>query len=194
MMSTIRLICFSIVMLVYLWVPFSMITEQENILKEGKTYLFRTRPVDPYDAFRGRYVALSFTGNRISNNEHNANFRQGEKVYTTLKLDSLGYAFFDELSITPPDHPNYIETRVTYIGERQTTLEVPENLRRYYLNEKLAPLAEIAYRQLSRRERNDNGEVNAYLQVKVLNGKVLLEELYLKGQPVGEYLRNEIKE
>ena len=192
-MSSLRLVFFSIVMLVYLWVPFSMITQQENVLKDGKTYLFQTRPVDPYDAFRGRYVALSFIGNRIVNNANTANFRQGETVYTSLELDSLGYAFFDQLYTSPPDHPNYIETKITYVGKTHTTLEVPGNLRRYYLNEKLAPLAEKAYRELNRRQQNDNGEVNAHLRVKVLNGKVLLEDLYLKGQPVGEYLKNEMK-
>ncbi len=192
-MVFIRLVCFCIVMLVYLWVPFSMITQQEDILEEGKTFLFRSRPVDPYDAFRGRYVALSFTGNTMAKNANTANFRQGEKVYTTLKLDSLGYAFFDVLYVSPPDHSNYIETQVAYVGEKRITLKVPENLRRYYLNEKLAPLAEKAYRELSRQQRN-NSEVNAYLQVKVLDGKVLLEDLYLKGQPVGEYLKSLAKE
>ena len=42
-----------------LLIPIQMITSRERILDKGTLYKFRTRPVDPYDAFRGKYVALS---------------------------------------------------------------------------------------------------------------------------------------
>ena len=36
--------------------PLSMIIKRESVLKNGGQFKFKTAPVDPYDAFRGRYV------------------------------------------------------------------------------------------------------------------------------------------
>lgn len=41
-------------------VPASMIVQRETVLTQGRVYKFKTAPVDPVDAFRGRYVALRF--------------------------------------------------------------------------------------------------------------------------------------
>ena len=40
-------------------VPVYMIVNREKTLVLGKQFKFHTVPVDPYDAFRGRYVALA---------------------------------------------------------------------------------------------------------------------------------------
>ena len=41
-----------------LTVPLTMIKQQEKVLTQGVEYKFKTAPIDPYDYFRGRYVAL----------------------------------------------------------------------------------------------------------------------------------------
>ena len=48
--------CFALVAVAQLTVPAWMIVSHERTLLTGKVFKFRTAPVDPYDAFRGRYV------------------------------------------------------------------------------------------------------------------------------------------
>jgi hypothetical protein len=56
------------------------------------------------------------------------------------------------------------------------------------MDEKLAPLAEIAYRDASRGRPEE-----AYVTVRVLDGTAVLEELYLKGKPVRELVLEELR-
>ena len=51
---------FILLVLVQLFVPANMILEQEDILKNGTPYKFKTAPIDPYDPFRGKYVWLGY--------------------------------------------------------------------------------------------------------------------------------------
>ena len=55
----ILLVLFILVAIVQISFSASMIINREITLKSGKQFKFRTAPVDPYDAFRGRYVALT---------------------------------------------------------------------------------------------------------------------------------------
>ena len=50
---------FILLCLVQTAVPLSMIARREFTLRNGRVYKFKTAPVDPYDAFRGRFVALA---------------------------------------------------------------------------------------------------------------------------------------
>jgi uncharacterized membrane-anchored protein len=187
-MKLIRNIAFGAVMILYLWFPFSMIADQQRILKEGEMFRFRPQPIDPYDAFRGRYIILSFVDQNIDFPDAQEIFKYDDRIYVSLEKDSLGYAYFSKPSFEKPASENYLKTKVWFTNKDQVTVETPENLRFYYLNEKLAPLAEQKFRELtSNRERN---EVNVYLDARVLNGEVLIEELYFEGKPVNEYLKN----
>jgi len=53
-----RLGCYLVAVLAQVAVPATMIWGRERTLAVGSVYKFRTQPVDPYDAFRGRYVSL----------------------------------------------------------------------------------------------------------------------------------------
>ncbi|MEM8909580.1 MAG: GDYXXLXY domain-containing protein [Bacteroidota bacterium] len=184
-----RSIAFFIVMLLYLWMPFSMIREHQNTLSQGQIHLFRTRPVDPYDAFRGRYVALDIAENQVNlQGQDPDRFRAGQTVYVTIGTDPQGYAFYESISTQHPDHSNYLQTTVLSLQEDQVYLNTPENLRRYYLNEKMAPLAEKVYRTLNRQARTVEKTAAAHLEVSVLDGAVIIRELFLEGQTVGAYL------
>ena len=55
-----RLLVFALVGFAQLAVPASLIWKRERTLRQGHVWKFRTAPVDPVDAFRGRYVALEF--------------------------------------------------------------------------------------------------------------------------------------
>jgi hypothetical protein len=55
---------------------------------------------------------------------------------------------------------------------------------KFWLNEADAPAAEAAYMANSRREN-----LNAYATVRVDDGDAAIEEIYLDGQPLRDYLR-----
>ena len=186
-MKLVRNISFGFIMLLYLWVPYSMISDQQRILKEGDVYRFRPQPVDPYDAFRGRYITLRFVDQTMDIPNAQERFTYNDKVYVQLVVDSLGYYNFSKPSFEKPEASNYIKTKVLYTNKDQVTVDIPENLRVYYLNEELAPLAEKKFQELTRNAEAD--EVKVYLDARVLNGEILIEELYFEGVPVSEYLK-----
>ncbi|MFE3848617.1 GDYXXLXY domain-containing protein [Flavobacterium sp. LB3P45] len=41
-----------------MFVPLQMIFNQENIINTGTKFKFQTVPLDPHDAFRGKYITL----------------------------------------------------------------------------------------------------------------------------------------
>lgn len=187
-MKLLRNIAFGAVMILYLWFPFSMITDQQRILKKGETYRFQPQPVDPYDAFRGRYIVLSFVEQDIDFPNAQEIFQNDDKIFVSLEKDSSGFVYFSNPSFEKPEGKNYLKTKVWYTNKDQITIEIPENLSRYYLNEKLAPLAEEKFQDLT--QDLENEEVKIYLDARVLDGEILIEELYFEGKPVSEYLNN----
>jgi len=180
---------FLILVVAQLAVPSWMIASQENILTNGTLYKFKTAPVDPYDIFRGRYVALS-TDQRSVTVENAENVERGQDIYLIIGSDpfGFGYARVQSGQFTKPKIDNYIKTKVTYKRGNLVHFRLP--IERYYMNEKKAPKAEALYRRRGTRgNRRD-----AYIAVRVLNGSALIEELYIDGQPIGSYFKGDGKQ
>lgn len=171
-----RLLIFAVVGLAQLAVPASLIWKREQTLRHGSVWKFRTAPVDPIDAFRGRYVALQFEaeGQEISP-PANASYRQ--TIFVTLRQNSEGFAEVDQVNSSPPAGDDFIEAKL--LGK---TVSLPFD--KYWVTERDAPAAEAAYRAQSRRDKQ-----NAFATVRVFRGDAALEQLYLDGVPLGEYLR-----
>ena len=51
---------FVLIVLAQWYVPALMISEHEDVAANGKVLKFKTAPIDPYDAFRGKYIMLNF--------------------------------------------------------------------------------------------------------------------------------------
>ena len=171
-----RLIIFALVAFAQLAVPASLIWKRERTLRQGHVWKFRTAPVDPVDAFRGRYVALEFEaeGQEIappSNAEH------GQTVLVTLRQDPQGFAMIDQVFPNRPEGDDFIEAQL-----QGHTVSLPFD--KYWVTERDAPAADAAYRAQSRREKK-----NAFVTVRVFKGDAALEQLYLDELPLGEYLR-----
>ncbi len=64
MNRSLRLALFVVVALVQLAVAGGAIVKSELALRTGEAFRFRIQPVDPVDAFRGRYVAIRFAVER----------------------------------------------------------------------------------------------------------------------------------
>ena len=165
--------------LLQLAVPAWMIGNREATLQLGKAFKFETAPVDPADAFRGRYVALDVRERTAEAVCPGPSSKPGETIYVTLQIKPDGYAKLGSISREKPAGGDYIRAKSGY-DQRAVTLP----LDRFYMNESLAPKAEQAYRQNSRASNR-----NACILVRVRGGDAVIEDLLLDGKPVREYLR-----
>jgi uncharacterized membrane-anchored protein len=171
-----RLIVFILVALAQLAVPASLIWKREQTLRYGSVWKFRTAPVDPVDAFRGRHVSLQF---ELETQEISppSNLESGQKVFVTPRANAEGFAEIDQVLPARPAGDDFIEAQLS--GK---TVSLPFD--KYWVTERDAPAAEAAYRALSRRDKR-----NAFVTIRVFRGDAAMEQLFLDNQPLGEYLR-----
>jgi uncharacterized membrane-anchored protein len=167
--------------LVQIYVPLSMIIKRENVLKSGEQFKFRTVPVDPFDAFRGRYVALRIEGDHVTK-QGAQDFEKGRSVYAIIEVDDQGFARFDSITLSRPIGKAYIAAKTGYPSGGKVYLELPFD--RYYMEEKAAPAAEAAYRQHSQQ-----GKLDAYIVVRVKDGFAVIESLYVGGQRIEDAVK-----
>ena len=170
----------------------------ESVLSHGKRFLFKTAPVDPYDLFRGRYVAVSQENLKIPIEEGRAeDFPYRSVAWAQLAVGPDGFARFASIS-RERTGGDEVKVRVAWAGQDSEShfaalgpnLERPRKpgyfvnieppFDRYYMNEKSAPKAESAYRRASRD--------NACLAVRVADGVGVIEELLIDGMPVRQWL------
>jgi uncharacterized membrane-anchored protein len=178
------IIPFLLIILAQWLVPMQMINEQEDVLQTGKIYKFKTAPVDPYDAFRGKYINLNFANNRIQV-KSTKGFDYNIPVYLTFK-DSSGYAIVNSISKTEPKNTTeYIKAKVSYIDYLGTknfvVLDFPFN--RYYMNEFKAPKAEESYSKVSRDIKK-----NVYAIVAIKNGIGIVKEVIIDDVSIKKYV------
>ncbi len=174
-MSTLRItaILFAVVALVQLAIPASLIMRYERTLHDGKSFKFRAAPVDPADAFRGRYVALAYDNASVPG-EGLEKIEYGSEVYALVETSTDGFAHFTKAMLNKPTGGDFIKAKMLYSsGEKEVT--ITPTFDRYYMEETIAPKAEEDYRQHSPR----NGKRDAYVVVRVLDGTPVIEQVYL---------------
>jgi len=174
---------FVVAALAQLAAPSSLLWRYEQTLRTGRAYKFRTAPVDPYDAFRGRFVALAFENTQAParGGEH---LKLRERAYVGIAEGADGFAQFTELSAEPPTEGDYLHVEPTWRNPTNTHFTVSFN--RYYMEETKAPKAERAYRE---RNWRSNTNRNTYALVRVRGGVGVIEDLYIDGKPVSQYLQ-----
>lgn len=179
--SRLLLAAFAVVALVQLGVPASLIMRHELTLREGQPFKFKTAPVDPYDAFRGRYVALSFDQNHAPL-AVGQKIEPGRTVYALIEIGPDGFAHFTGVTTDRPTGKPYLNVRTWYTQGTNVTLVLPFD--RFYMEETKAPAAEAAYREHTRR-----GQQDAHVVVRVRAGLGVIENLYIGDKPIAEFLR-----
>lgn len=183
-MKPLHWVAFATICAAQLAVPCYMIASRETILEYGAPYKFRCGPVDPYDAFRGRYVALSFPNLQIEN--YKGPYLTGsEVVYAMLGVDADGFAKITEVSLTPPASGDFLRVTAWGGGPSDTLLRINLPVDRYYMDEFQAPAAEAAYRQQSRSEEG------AHALIRVRDGEGVVEGLFFGDKSVEDYLLEE---
>lgn len=164
-------VLFGVLCVAQLGVIVFQIASYERILKEGEVFYFKVLPLDPYDAFRGRYVSLRFENvNKAPLSEGEADNGQSKGYAILEHRDSIDA--IKEVRFTKPSSGSFLEVDVNFInhdksGQKSTNISLP--FERFYMREEIAPKAEQVMRVRS------GVTVNAKL--RVLNGKGVIEEL-----------------
>ncbi|MDD5089585.1 MAG: GDYXXLXY domain-containing protein [Candidatus Wallbacteria bacterium] len=169
---------------VQICVPVFMISDREHTLKSGEQIKLKTAPVDPYDAFRGRYVMLEFQAEAVKKSLFKETPKKGQSVYAGLSQDQNGFATVTSVSRSRPEGL-FIRARTGHVsGSDDSTINLIFPADRFYMDEFKAPEAEQAYWGNNSRQRSE-----AYALLRVRNGKVVLEDLYIKDKPVLQFIK-----
>ena len=140
--------------------PSYMIYHRYDVLRSGEIFYFSVNPVDPYDAFRGRYVHL-YSPQEVS----------GYGKYGLITVGADGFARVTAITDEKPASGPYVKS------DGGSWFSLPIN--RYYMDEHLATKAE-AYVQQSAADRE------TYVAVRVKNGDLVISGLYVDGVPIEE--------
>ncbi|MCL1920463.1 MAG: GDYXXLXY domain-containing protein [Kiritimatiellaeota bacterium] len=173
---------------------------RELTLRRGTVHRFQTAPVDPFDAFRGQYVALDF--NALSSGHlFDTSIPHGKWCYLHIGTDTNGFAVVERVSLKPDVSLPHLKVRVDSSSAERRMEEDAEGktkwidtgkyrvhcqlpFDRYYMPEHLAPQAEEAYRQANRSRARDAAAV-----VRIWKGKAVIEDLEIDGIPIREVLK-----
>ena len=181
-----RLLALAAVAAIQLAVPVAMIVGHERTLETGLQWRFRTEPVDPADAFRGRYLALAFADTAAAV-PAGVEIEAGDDVYVPLRRDAAGFAVLGPVALEPPATRDYLAVEVRWVDREQGAprahVELPFG--RLYLEEGVAPAAEKAYFEAVGRA-GAPGARPAWALVRVLDGRAVLEDVVVDGQPIRE--------
>jgi uncharacterized membrane-anchored protein len=190
-----HLAALAVVALAQLAVPAAMILGRERTLAEGTQWRFRTEPVDPADAFRGRYLALAFVADSAPL-PAGTEVAYGERVYVPLARDAQGFATLGPVALAPPALGDYLRVR-TYSalpgddGAQRVQVRLPFD--RLYLDEDLAPQAEAAWRDaggpLPPAASGETTARAAWALVRVRHGEAVLEDVVVEGRSIRELAR-----
>ncbi len=162
-------------------VPVYMIVSEEMNLRKGTAYSFLVEPVDPVDPFRGRYVDLRFSVERMDVDSASDRFNTGDWVYAPVAEGDDGYATFTELLHDAPPEGDYIPVRIQRVSDGSVFLELPFD--RYYMKE---DKAKRANRVIRRRAGSNDSPV--WAKVFVRDGESTLDRVYVGDTPIETYL------
>lgn len=176
---------FVVVILAQLFVPAQMIFDLENTIAKGTAYKFKTQPVDPSDPFKGKYIYLNYEIVSVVTND--SIWINDAPIYITLTTDSLGFAMVKEATKEEPQASNYVKAKVNWYDHYQRSVNFSFPFNEFYMNETKAYDAELAHINAQR----DSLPNNTYALVYVLNGKGVLDNVFINDVPIAEYVENE---
>ena len=159
-----------------------MILDQENVVATGTAYKFKTRPLDPTDPFRGKYVALRFEAETYKIHEDAMPY--SETLYVYLKEDHLGYAEVDTVVVEPLERTQDYVT-ASYNSHYGGTLRFNYDFDRFYMKENKAYDAEVVMRP----NRNLEEQLDCYAIVYVKDGKSVLDNVMIEDMPIKDYVK-----
>ena len=176
--------CFLLLAAAVLAMPLGMIGQHEWTLRHGQAFSFPLQLVDPADPFHGRYLALSFKSPTAAIPPGVA-MRYRDTAYALVYQAQNGTGTFTEIRQEPPENHPYMQVIVRGIKDGRAILRIPVD--RFYLNERLAPAAEAAYRQALRKDQKE-----AWAVVRLWKGMAVLEDVMVDGKPLLQFAREAV--
>jgi len=183
-MKTIHLfIIFIVVAGIQIFVPAQMILNKEDTLNTGTAYKFKTRPIDPTDPFRGKYITLRF--DLRSSQTTDTTWVRNDKVYVYLDTDSLGFAKAKSVSRTRLDtKEDYVIADVNWYNKNLKKLNFNLPFNRFYMEESKAKPAEDAFR-IAQRDSLPN---NTYGLVYIKGEDAVLKDVLINEISIASYV------
>jgi uncharacterized membrane-anchored protein len=109
-----------VALLVLLGIAGSFILYLSWPLLTGKTVVLATRPVDPFDIFRGQYITINYEIGSIPAID---GAREGESVYVVLEEDEGGIWRYEDASLVRPDEGTFIKGVISSINGENMRVE-----------------------------------------------------------------------
>ena len=180
------LLAFILVAIVQLYFPAKMILDNENILKTGTEYKFRTAPIDPNDPFKGKYISMRYEENSVVV-ETDKDWINGETIYVILTTDNNGFAKIRSVSKEKPaGNQEFVKAKVGYFtGKNSMTLIINYPFDRYYMEESKAQDAEETYRQSLQDLKQ-----STYALVYIKNGNAVLKDVLIDGISIRDIVKS----
>jgi uncharacterized membrane-anchored protein len=179
---------FFLVALAQLYIPASMILDREEVIEEGKVYKFKTRPIDPADPLRGRYLILGYEDDYVAV-PGDTSLYAGQDIYVVLKEDEQGFMNIADLAKAKPSGSNaFVKAQINRVNYRDDTSHVyiQYPFDRYYMEEFKAPLAE----EVQNLSARDSGSIS-YALVKVKDGEAVLTDVLVDGISIHKLIEKE---
>lgn len=125
----------------------------------GKHYILDTRPVDPFDPFRGQFMRINYEISQINAE----GFEEGDQVYVRLK-DVDGIFKEDGVSVSRPEG-DYIRGKVIRASADSITVEY--GIEQYFFE-----------------QRAELPTENITVEVSVFNGRAKIVQMLHNGEPL----------
>lgn len=164
--------------LIILSIPLYLMITSEEVLENGNRHKIRLQAYDPFDPFRGKYLRVNYD-NFISGDE---DIKEGDDIYVTLEKDSTGYSQFSYAHKNQPEGNDYFKSHAEYVSGGSIEFRT-DNISKYFINENKASEAETILQTFPRKNSD-----SIYVAIRVLDGEIRLEDIYVKEMPLLEYI------
>lgn len=185
---------FAVASLAQWLVPLVGVWQHERIIARGVAVRFECGAPDPYDPFRGRFLAVRPAETMVLAPEGIGQSADGANrilvpVWATLVADEHGLSHIKSLSLEPVSGPTVIRLGACLSGETNGAKMVSINwpLDRFYLNERLAPDADRLVA-----ERLGRGKPPV-AEIRLLDGQAVLTDILLDGVSIRETVKQQAK-
>lgn len=186
MNKTVLIIGFVIMVAVQWFVPAKIILQQEQVLTAGTAYKFKTRPMDPSDPLRGKYISLNFEMHQAPYTGEPLGY--GEKLHVYIENDDNGFAkavyaskFIEETEL------DYVVANAHSVYNDSILFDLPFTT--FYMEETKAYPAEILVREATR-----DSLKHCYGLVYVKDENAVLENVIVDDMAIKDYVEKHQKE
>jgi uncharacterized membrane-anchored protein len=178
------IILFGLLAIIQLAIPAKMIMNSNNVITQGSTFLFKLKPIDPNDPFRGKYMTLSFEEDTFPIDTCTTIGLTSAYVY--IKNDSEGFADIQSVEYnTNLKGSDYIKADVycDYYGPvnklKEPKIHINYPFNRFYMNELDISTVENKIRELLR-----DTTATLYGEVSVYEGQARILSIKTSGKDI----------